>query len=62
MKKTLSLRAERLAELTTADLDCVVGAGQITGTTCPVRTCNPPTVNLATCESVPNCPTLPVCD
>lgn len=62
MKKTLALRAERLAELTTAELDRVVGAGQITGATCPVRTCNPPTVNLATCQSVPNCPTLGVCE
>ena len=62
MKKRLILRAERLAELTTADLDLVVGAGQITGTTCPVRTCTP-TLDLATCQSVPtNCPTIPLCD
>lgn len=61
MKKTLALRAERLTELTPSDLVSVVGAGQITGPTCPVRTCFPATVDIATCESV-HCPTLTVCD
>jgi hypothetical protein len=49
MKKTLLLRAEHLAELTTAELDNVVGASGLTCTDLP------PTVDINTCRSIPNC-------
>ena len=52
MKKTLTLRSERLAEispLTGDDLVAVVGASGLTCTDLP------PTLDLNTCHSFPNC-------
>jgi hypothetical protein len=39
MKRTLSLKRETLAELTTGDLRSVVGAAVPSGLTCPVLDC-----------------------
>lgn len=39
MKRTLSLKRETLAELTSADLGSVVGGDLVSGLTCPVLDC-----------------------
>ncbi|HEU0132258.1 MAG TPA: hypothetical protein VFQ85_14815 [Mycobacteriales bacterium] len=39
MKRTLTLKREPLAELVSTELTSVVGAGQLSGLTCPVYDC-----------------------
>ena len=49
MTKKLTLRTERLAELSNEELGVVVGASGLTCTDLP------PTVDLNRCNSIPNC-------
>jgi hypothetical protein len=49
MKRTLSLKRETLAELTTGDLQNVVGAAVPSGLTCPVLDCTGITTGGFTC-------------
>jgi hypothetical protein len=49
MKRTLSLKRETLAELTTGDLSGVVGAAAPSGATCPVLDCTGITQGFTAC-------------
>jgi hypothetical protein len=51
--RTLSLRTERLAELTPADLAAVIGAASTDGGICDTLGPTVPDVN--TCRSLPAC-------
>jgi hypothetical protein len=48
-KRTLTLAAERLSELSTEDLTAVVGAATVLGV------CGPTVPDINTCRTVPNC-------
>lgn len=56
MKRTLKLKSEALAPLTADELDGLVGAGVITGATCPGLMCKLSLVH-PQCPSAFTCPT-----
>ena len=55
MRRTLSLRSETLAELTTDDLRIAVGG--LSGVTCPVADCVRNLSDVLGCVGSYNCPT-----